>query len=382
MKVCLCILIAILSSCTNKSTSPKDKSAANTIKNNVISIPDALTSDRIPDQILYDFKYVELKEYSKKENIYSSKTVKIVNDHIYVFDDMVNILYCFNLNGVVDYHIDFSKFTTAKGKCIKADSFFVGNGKVYIIDTEKRLLITFDRNQMIKTKEFPFWATETERISNNDLIIFQGYVNDLFGSPHYFLRTDSNFVIKNKHRAIPNTELEASLKIGTTPNHIFRSDKITNLLLDQENSIYKYPDFVTPAYKVDFGNYNINLLQALSLDLPSPGLYRYARIKTVWENTNSVIFSYNFQKKPGYIIYNKKNKKIYNIYPIETLTDMPLGTILGVHNDHFYTIIENQQLAELSKLENKNQGFMKTYLKHRKQTGSNPVLFFFKLRNL
>ncbi|WP_159452611.1 6-bladed beta-propeller [Pedobacter nyackensis] len=371
----------VLTSCTNQNKKPQESFSVNIVKDGVISISDVLKSDKIPNDILYDLKYVELKGYKKKENPISSRTVKIVGDRIYIFDDIVSELYCFDFQGAMDYYIDFNKFKTKKDEKIKATSFFIKNGKVNIVDSEKRLLLTFNKTDLIDSKEFSFWATEVEAVDINSLIIFQGYVNNMFGSPYYFIKTDSNFTVKNKYFAVPDTELKASLKIGTTQNHIFKTDKDINMLLDQENSIYKYPDFVAPAYKIDFVNYNINLLSATSLDLPSPSMYDYARVKTFWESNSNVIVSYSLRKELGYIIHNKTNNKAFNSYLIKSLNDMLLFGVLGVHNNSFFTLIENDQITEVLKLKKEGRGFLKEYLDNREPASSNPVFVFFRLRD-
>ncbi|WP_316825942.1 hypothetical protein [Pedobacter miscanthi] len=382
IKICGILFFFFVLACSRSPKNEKRIDKGSKINHGVISIPDVLKSDIIADDFLLDFKCVELKGYQAKENTIDFKHVKITGNQIYLLDVIQNKFYCFSQESTLRYVVDLSKYKTEDNLVIEASSFFIANNEITFIDTGNRIVATFKKDKLKDIKKISFWASEGEFVEKNAIVIYQGYVNSDFGTPYYFVQTDSNFKVEKRYLPVAKDENEASLRTGTVANHIFKTDNSCNLLIDQENAIYKYPDFSKPAYKVDFAKYNFNLLKAISQNLPSPSNYNFARISTFWESNDNIVFSYFLQKEMCYTVYNKKSKQVLNRFGVRNFTDFMLYGLHGNHQDFFYLLVEPDQLNVI--LKSNQTSFLESFTKQLpgyNAYSKNAVLVLFKLRN-
>ncbi|WP_443938320.1 hypothetical protein [Pedobacter sp. MW01-1-1] len=369
----LAALLFLLSCKQAKQPKVKPSNFSKEFNSNVISINNK-RSDTISSQLIYDVKCLPIKNEDRFN--YGGSKLKFYGDEIYMLDAVNKVFLHFDKFG------DFKKNSkdlqgVLEDKYRILDFYITKEGDVKFLCPDFPKFSTFNSIGFVRDESFSFWAKEVEQMDKG-LIFYSGFVNEKFGKAHYFIETLEDLKVKKKYLPVPKADIEVGMKIGTVQHHLFKSDSTLNLLTDQDYCIYTYPNLSAYRYKIKFAFDNINQLATLA----DKGIVKhsnFAFVRNFWESSNTVFFTYFYNKVINYAMFNKKSKKVLNKTTLNSVNDILLSNINAVHKDFFVSIISADLVYELSTLKKEQLGALANY--NFKNRPYYPLMVFFKIKD-
>ncbi|MCB4807944.1 6-bladed beta-propeller [Tamlana sp. 62-3] len=356
LKILSISLILIFFSCSKKN---------NDISQTTLEIPYESHNNFIMlSKYFKTIKFLPL-ETNKESIIGSIKKLKIINNRIYIFDNIGNSILVFNSHGQFEKKI--SSIGSGPDEYISISDFDVENNNLYIMDISGKIL-HFKNDVYVNSIKIDFRAT--------DFCITKGgfifKILEFDNKSGQFIATSKDLKIKNKLLPIsePNSK-KFKFNYGFSNNFGINNSK-TYFSQNFSRSIYELDDeefTFKHEYVLDFGskslpeNDNVNNYDMLSPD------FKFLVRNNFYFHNNYIILDY-FHNNVRRIDWIDTGKNIHNVgIPKNDINKIPFIPKWGF-NDGLVGFMNAEQLID-------EEDLMKNVKIKNIKTGDNPILMIY-----
>jgi hypothetical protein len=266
----------------------------------------------------------------------------IKNDTLFILDKLTNSVFVYTKEGEIICRI--LAFGKGKGEYFRIDDFFVDEKKRLIGLKEnfarKILYYTFNGKFAfdVKWKIFGNYITKidsTTFVSQNSFSSLLSSENERYNV--YFLNAKGEVMAKEFPFPKELTKRTRYIKVG----NFWTSDSLLYYTPIYGQTIYRlYKDSVVPTYNINFNKYNWPVETYIEdpNDLPKKLTFKWVfDISRFLESSNTISFSYYFQKKIHHVLYCKKtgNYKVFSFnYQSKKVTEDDGLKLIAVSDKH------------------------------------------------
>lgn len=308
-------------------------------------------------------------ETNEESTIGSIKKLKIINNRIYIFDNIGNSILVFNTRGQFEKKI--STVGSGPDEYISISDFDVENDNLYIMDISGKIL-HFKNDVYVDSKRIDFTAT--------DFCITKGgfifKILDFKKEYSQFIATSTDLKTKNELLPISNLNSKKfkfnygfSNNFAKNNSKTYFSPNFSSSIyeLDNENFTIKHTDILDFGNKSLPENDNVNNYDMLSPD------FKFLVRNNFYFHKNYIIVDF-FYNKVRYTDWIDTSKNIHNVgIPKNNINEIPFIPYWGF-NDGLVGFMNAEQLIN-------EEDLMKNDKIKNIKAGDNPVLMIYTYKD-
>jgi len=386
----LSLLILLSYSCGNlDSNESEDLSDAQ-----IISIDNNLQKDSKLSDIVQDIYYIPL-ETSEESLIGNIGELKVVEDHIIVFDDIGNRVLIFDGEGNYLTKIDNQGQGPEEFGQVYNIAYSSEESLIIIAAKGKMLWYDLEGNFVREKVSILGGVSDVVHLGNSQIALYADYIqlDNKQGWNQLVIVSDQR--LKIQKQMIPYNKLSRSENKTGLFNNFSTTGRNHYLTIPYRPYIWEInPDQVKPIYKIDFGdralpedfedkyltNFSITSERLRSIESEKG----YARFRGGGAQLTKEVmnFSYSFLGEFHEVIFNRQTGH-YIQFKVPIQNDLD-GVKFVVHrttfNEYFVSVVSTYGLKmSLDKLEKPNEKWIKTLSSISNE--DNPVLRFIRYKN-
>lgn len=242
--------------------------------------------------------------------------ILIKNKFFYLFDHKFTTLYKFDSNGIFQNKIGKLGVKNVEYQSLEDFTIDSLNRIILLSNANQSISYYSSDNQFIKSQKLAFFNSQITLVNTNSFLFYLDYRWNKKSGFYNLIMTDSLGTINEQYsyfnKKISNMGFAFCGFIASHENEHFYSDAFNDTIFSIDSA-----NRIGAKYIIDFGKYSLREIREYHSKVANPANlmnnnFGYIGNKVCF-NRQFLIFTYFYQKRLNYCVYNRETNAIYRI---------------------------------------------------------------------